>query len=85
MQRKRGSSATVKSAEGQTLKKSKNTACSCPYLNPQRVQDIRDISLTEVVDIESLVQTGKKYKACPYYATRKALSDAQVSIISTIN
>lgn len=85
MQRKRGSTATAKSAEGQTLKKSKKTTCSCPYLNPQRVQDIRDISLTEVVDVENLVQSGKKHKACPYYASRKALTDAQVRILSISN
>ena len=78
MQRKKGSKATAKSEEGKTLKKSKSTAGGCPYLNPQRVQDIRDMSLVEVVDVENLVQSGRKHKACPYYASRKALSDAQV-------
>lgn len=78
MQRKRGSVSTAKSEEGRSLKKSKVTSSSCCYLNIQRVQDIRDLSLVEVADVENLIESGKEHKACPYYASRNALSDAQV-------
>lgn len=74
---KKGKSSTVKSDDGQPVKKSKKSS-TCPYLDSKRVQFVRDLSLVEVTDVESLVLTGKKHKACPYYAARNSLSDAQV-------
>ena len=35
--------------------------------------------LSEVRDIEQLVTEGRRRKACPYYASRRAVRDAQVS------
>ena len=34
--------------------------------------------LTEVQDIEQIVRAGKNVKACPYYASRASVGDAQV-------
>lgn len=81
MQKSKGSRATAKSEEGRSLKKSKKAApSSCPFLaDSQLVQNVRDISLLEIHDIESLGQMGKEWKACPYYAARNAIADAQVS------
>jgi chromosome transmission fidelity protein 1 len=35
----------------------------------------------KVQDIEQLVIEGRKIGACPYYASRKAVEDAQVVVI----
>jgi chromosome transmission fidelity protein 1 len=41
--------------------------------------DARDSILAVVKDIEDIVVAGKKACVCPYYATRKAVKQAQVS------
>ncbi len=74
---KKGSSTTSKSDDGQPIKKSRKSS-SCPFLDSKVVQLVRDLSLTEVTDVESLILSGKKKKACPYYAARNAICDAQV-------
>lgn len=76
---KKGNSSTLKSDDGQPIKKSKKSS-TCPYLDQRRIQFVRDVSLVEVADVESLVLSGQKHKACPYYAARNSLSDAQVYI-----
>lgn len=37
--------------------------------------------LSEPMDIEDLVNAGKKCGACPYYASRKAAKDAQLVLV----
>lgn len=75
---------TAKSeTDGRAVKKSKTKLSKCLYLNSKNVQDVRDLSLVEVVDVESLVQLGKTHEACPYYVSRSALSDAQVRRLVT--
>lgn len=74
---KKGSSTTSKSEDGQPIKKTRKSS-SCPFLDSKLVQNVRDLSLTEVTDVESLILSGKKKKACPYYAARNAICDAQV-------
>ena len=82
MQRKKGSSATCKSDDGRTVKKSKKGAPStCPFLSTQRVQDLRDLSLSQVVDVENLIPMGREQQACPYYSSRSALADAQLIVV----
>ena len=77
---KKGSKSTLETDDGKPIKQSK-TSSTCPFLDTKRIQSVRDASLVEIADIESLVQSGKKEKACPYYAARNALSDAQVLLI----
>ena len=37
--------------------------------------------MLEVHDIEEIVAKGRELKACPYYANRKAIEDAQVVVV----
>ena len=37
------------------------------------------MALAEVRDIEQLVGLGRQLKACPYFGTRLAIPDAEVS------
>ena len=74
---KQGKSSTLKTDDGQPIKKSRKSS-SCSFLDSKLVQLVRDLSLTEVTDVESLILSGKKKKACPYYAARNAIFDAQV-------
>ena len=37
------------------------------------------MALVEVRDIEQLVGLGRQLKACPYFGTRLAIPDAEVS------
>ncbi|XP_046462730.1 ATP-dependent DNA helicase DDX11-like [Daphnia pulex] len=77
---KKGSSTTSKSEDGQPIKKTRKSS-SCPFLDSKLVQNVRDLSLTEVTDVESLILSGKKKKACPYYAARNAICDAQLVVV----
>lgn len=45
-------------------------------------KSIDDRLQTSVKDIEDIVAVGKKSCVCPYYATRKAVKQSQVSIQS---
>lgn len=82
MQRKR-SQSTLKTNDGQAVKKSKLLA-SCSFLDANRIQLVRDASLFEVSDVENLILSGNKHHACPYYVARNSLSDAQVKLIPKI-
>lgn len=73
---KNKSRSTSKTDDGRPIKRAKGS--SCPFRDTKRIQLLRDLSVTEIADIETLVLSGKKQKACPYYAARNALSDAQV-------
>lgn len=79
MQRK-NYKATSTSSEGTVSKKSRKIASSsgCPVLNRTVIQMLSEEILTEVQDIEQIVKAGKKIKACPYYASRASVGDAQV-------
>ncbi|GBP85107.1 hypothetical protein EVAR_51226_1 [Eumeta japonica] len=66
--------------DGKVLKKTKGNHCnSCPYYNQSNIHKMTQRILVDIMDIEDLVQNGKALKACPYYASRHALDDAQVS------
>lgn len=67
---------TLRIGEDNPIKKSKNS--TCPFLNADSIQHVTDNSLTNVVDIENLMISGRKENGCPYYAARNALKDAQV-------
>jgi len=41
--------------------------------------DIRDRILATPRDIEDLAQLGKELKICPYYGSRRAIKQAEVS------
>ncbi|XP_067944585.1 ATP-dependent DNA helicase DDX11-like isoform X2 [Watersipora subatra] len=60
---------------------SKKGATSCPYYNTTRMNHLTDIALSDVRDIEDLVIKGRKVKACPYYAARRAIPAAQFVVL----
>ena len=73
--------STAKDAEGKVLKRKRGSVCSCPYNKQQNVDDMKRLILTQVQDIEDVVTNGKELKACPYYASRKAVEDAEVVLV----
>ena len=51
---------------------------ACQYKTKKIEEAFADFAMGKVRDIEELVQLGKSLKACPYYATRRAVKLAQV-------
>ncbi|XP_044749872.1 ATP-dependent DNA helicase DDX11 isoform X2 [Coccinella septempunctata] len=70
-----------KDEDGKTLKKQRTETKQCPYYKPQNIEDLRSVSLAEVLDVEDLIVAGKELKACPYYASRKAVDDSEIVLI----
>lgn len=54
----------------------------CPYLPSKDEQnlvlDFRDQALAQIRDIEDLAAAGKEIQVCPYYASRTAISPAEI-------
>ncbi|KAL2425320.1 ATP-dependent DNA helicase chl1 [Exophiala dermatitidis] len=54
----------------------------CPYLpskeDRQRVESFRDKAIAQIRDIEDLAHLGKRMDLCPYYASRSAITSAEV-------
>lgn len=74
---------TASDANGCATKKARKTkkSCSCPYYNQTVIQNVSDtiqFNAKGVMDIEQLVDAGRKEKGCPYYAARMAANTAQV-------
>ena len=61
-----------------TKKAKKSDMRPCQYHNRSKEQDFADNALGKIRDIESLITLGDNLEACPYYATRRAIHDAQV-------
>ncbi|XP_044253892.1 ATP-dependent DNA helicase DDX11 [Tribolium madens] len=70
-----------KDADGKTIKKPRGTTTKCPYYKQTTIEDLKDLTLTEVQDIEDLVKKGKDLNACPYYSSRLAAEDAEVVLV----
>ncbi|XP_049870071.1 ATP-dependent DNA helicase DDX11 [Pectinophora gossypiella] len=69
--------------DGKVLKKSKTKSCTaCPYYNQNNISRLKERILVDILDMEDIVKCAKELKACPYYASRMALDDAQVVLIS---
>ncbi|XP_026322080.1 ATP-dependent DNA helicase DDX11 [Hyposmocoma kahamanoa] len=69
--------------DGQVMKKSKTKSCTgCPYYNQNNIVKLKEQMLVDIMDMEDLVKCSKELKACPYYASRMALDDAEVVLIS---
>ncbi|KAK3909935.1 ATP-dependent DNA helicase DDX11, partial [Frankliniella fusca] len=80
---KRTHKVTATSSDGQVSKKARNSGntSGCPAMNRFNIQLLSEDVLTEVQDIEQIVKAGKKARACPYYATRASVPDAQVVVV----
>jgi chromosome transmission fidelity protein 1 len=72
---------TDSSPPNKKRKKGYQNGGSCEFFKSSAISNLRDQSLLEVQDIEQLVQKGRQMNACPYYASRKAIEDAQIVII----
>jgi chromosome transmission fidelity protein 1 len=80
LQKKKGSKSRKRDDNGKTTKKQKCSS-GCPYFKQEAIRSLQDQTLLEVQDIEQLVTKGRTMKACPYYASRAAISDAQIVVL----
>ncbi|XP_052869609.1 ATP-dependent DNA helicase DDX11 [Anopheles cruzii] len=78
---KKGGKGRSDSKEAGGSKKRRKVAQSCPFYNQRAIEGLKNGTLFEVPDIEDLVKAGKREKACPYYASRAAIPDAQVLMV----
>ncbi|XP_065320244.1 ATP-dependent DNA helicase DDX11-like isoform X1 [Gordionus sp. m RMFG-2023] len=54
----------------------------CQFYDMLNIQILRDIILSDVQDIEELINEGKRViKACPYYSSRSASDEAQLVVL----
>lgn len=53
----------------------------CPHLKGKQVNALKEDILSSVQDIEDIVTRGKILGACPYYATRMAIPEAEVVVL----
>ncbi|XP_013103651.1 ATP-dependent DNA helicase DDX11 [Stomoxys calcitrans] len=53
----------------------------CHLKTQSLIQELSEISLTDVLDIEDLVKEGEQLEACPYYAARMATSMGQIVML----
>ncbi|KPI91284.1 Putative ATP-dependent RNA helicase DDX11-like protein 8 [Papilio xuthus] len=81
MQKSKTKSTSV-GDEGKVLKRTKTKCSGCPYYNQNNITKLKERLLVDIMDMEDLVKCGKQLKACPYYASRMALDDAQVVLLS---
>lgn len=74
--------ATLVGDEGKVLKRTKTKSCTaCPYYNQNNITKLKERMLVDIMDMEELVKCGKELKACPYYASKMALDDAEVCLL----
>ncbi|XP_023940791.1 ATP-dependent DNA helicase DDX11 [Bicyclus anynana] len=82
MQKSKTKSTSV-GEDGKVLKKTKTNSCAaCPYYNQNNITMLKEQILVDIMDMEDIVKRGKQLKACPYYATRMALDDAEIILVS---
>ena len=53
----------------------------CPYAKVKQVNMLKEHILTTVHDIEDLVSRGRAIGSCPYYASRMAISEAELVVL----
>ena len=53
----------------------------CGFYSSQKVRDFSSHILSEVQDIEGLVEGAKEAATCPYYSTRAAVPEAEVVML----
>lgn len=53
----------------------------CPFVKPKQLQALKESILTSVQDIEDITRQGRYVGACPYYASRFAVTEAEVVVL----
>lgn len=81
LQAKKVKVVTRKDEDGRACKKQRAKETACPFFKQSLIDNLRNLALNEVQDVEDLIKNGKKLKACPYYASRKASEDAQIVLV----
>lgn len=61
-------------------KKMKTSETSCPYFK-NNSENLKNTSLTNVMDIEDLVKLSLKEKSCAYYSSRSVVPDSQLIMV----
>ena len=67
-------------SDGQVSKKKKSSA-GCPFYRQSSVARLSDELLLGVRDLEQMVTAGRGGSACPYYAARAAVQDAELVVL----
>lgn len=75
------SKSTVLDAKNKNTIKKLKTETKCEYYQTTQINNLKELCLTDVMDIEELIDAGKSEKSCPYYATRLAAKDAQIILL----
>lgn len=71
--------STKVSLTGSVIKKKKSEPlCKCVYNDKEKIQSLAEEVVTEIRDMEQLVNRGEQLSACPYYASREAVKYSQV-------
>ncbi len=70
-----------KGALGKASKAPSRASCGCPFYADGRARGgLADEILAAPMDLEELLQRGREEGACPYYASRRALLDADIVV-----
>ncbi|XP_037026283.1 ATP-dependent DNA helicase DDX11 [Bradysia coprophila] len=78
---KQTTSQPTQISDGRATKKKKTEPARCGFYSRQTIENLRDESLADIMDIEDLVKESKLEKGCPYYSSRLAAKDAHVVMI----
>lgn len=65
--------------EEKILKRSKTTS-GCPFVPGDQKLLMAEV-LTNIQDVEEIVQKGQENNTCPYYGTRKSLQNGQLILV----
>lgn len=63
------------------MQRETNKEKKCPYIKLKKVNDLKENILSSVYDIEDIVSRGKMMGSCPYFATRMAVSEAELVVL----
>ena len=70
-------------SRGKTKTGEKEKIKACPYLSKRRraMLELKEAALAKPMDIEDLAEVGETRRACPYYAARSALPEADLVLM----
>jgi len=70
-------------SKGKTKPGEKTKLKACPFLSKRRgaMLELKEAALAKPMDIEDLVRLGETRRACPYYAARSALPEADLVLM----
>lgn len=81
LQKNKGQRKTETDTHGKTVKKRKTSSNKCSFYNSTAIENLKNESVSQIMDIEDLVHISKEHKACPYYSSRLAAHDSQIVMV----